>query len=171
MKAVRSTLLPERVLASRILFNKSTNMDIKELADRASLKELVDTVSILADKKDVHSEVQLFSENAISETFAGGVSVLKLKGRKEMEEAFRDFLKNFETVYHLNGQQTVTINGDKANGTSYCLITLIGVENGRKMKTTIAAIYQDDYIRENNRWLIAKRTGNFDWQEKREVDQ
>jgi len=145
-------------------------MDIQELADRVSLKNLVDAVSILADKKDVHAEVQLFSENAISETFAGGVSVLKLKGRKEMEQAFGDFLQDFETVYHLNGQQQVTINGDSATGTSYCQVTLIGTENGKKMKTTIGITYQDDFIRENNRWLIAKRTGNFDWQEKREVD-
>ena len=145
-------------------------MDIKELTDRTSLKELVDTISILADKKDVHSEVLLFSENAISETFIGSVSVLKLKGRKEMAEAFANFLKDFETVYHLNGQQTVTINGDNASGTSYCQITLIGNENGKKMKTSIGAIYQDDYVRENNRWLIAKRIGNFNWQEKREVD-
>ncbi|SDH41022.1 nuclear transport factor 2 family protein [Chitinophaga filiformis] len=144
-------------------------MDIKELADRISLKNLVDTVSILADNKDVHAEVQLFSENAISETFAGGVSVLKLKGREEMEQAFGDFLKDFETVYHLNGQQQVTINGDSATGTSYCQVTLIGMENGKKMKTTIGVTYQDDFIRENNRWLIAKRIGNFDWQEKREV--
>ncbi|SFE60053.1 SnoaL-like domain-containing protein [Chitinophaga sp. CF118] len=146
-------------------------MNIVELADRASLKELVDTVSILADKKDVHTQMQLFSENAMSETFVGGTSFLKLKGRKEMEEAFGNFLKNFETVYHLNGQQKVTINGDNATGTSYCLVTLIGTENGKKMKTTIGAIYQDDFVRENNRWLIAKRIGNFDWQEKCEVNQ
>lgn len=146
-------------------------MNIVELEDRASLKELVDTVSILADKKDVHTQVQLFSENATSETFFGGSAILKLKGRKEMEEAFADFLKNFETVYHLNGQQKVTINGDNATGTSYCLVTLIGTENGKKIKTTIGVIYQDEFVRENNRWLIAKRIGNFDWQEKREVDQ
>jgi ketosteroid isomerase-like protein len=146
-------------------------MNIKELEDRASLKELVDSVSFLADKRDVHTQVQLFSENAMSETFVGGTSILKLKGRKEMEEAFGDFLKNFETVYHLNGQQKVTINGDNATGMSYCLVTLIGTENGKKMKTTIGAIYQDDFVRENNRWLIAKRIGNFDWQEKHEVDQ
>lgn len=145
-------------------------MNIQELADRASLKELVDKVSILADKKDAHTQVQFFSENAISETFAGGIPILKLKGRKEMEEAFRGFLKDFETVYHFNGQQIVTINGDTATGTSYCTVTLIGMENGKKMKTTIGAIYQDNFIRENNRWLIAKRIGNFDWQEKREIN-
>ena len=143
-------------------------MNVKELEDRISLKELVDSISILGDKKDFNAQVQLFTENALSETFAGGFSILKLKGRKEMAEAFGDFLKDFETVYHFNGQQVVNIEGDKANGTCYCLITLIGYEGGKKMKSTIGATYQDYYVREHNRWLIEKRTGNFDWQEKRE---
>ncbi len=146
-------------------------MNMKELEDRTSLKELVDSVSILADKKDFHTQVQLFSENAVSETFAGGTAILKLKGRKEMAEAFGDFLKDVETVYHFNGQQVVTINGDNATGTSYSLVTLISTENGKKMKTTIGAIYQDDFVREDNRWLIDRRIGNFDWQEKLEINE
>jgi len=44
--------------------------------------------------------------------------------------------------------------------------TLIGDENGKKMKTTIGVIYQDEFVRENNHWLIAKRKANFNWQEK-----
>ena len=59
---------------------------------------------------------------------------------KEMEDAFGAFLKNFETVYHFNGQQTVTIKGDKASGTSYCLVTLIGVENGYPLGTDIRRV-------------------------------
>jgi hypothetical protein len=144
-------------------------MSIKELEDRLSLKELVDRVSILGNRKDFHAQVQLFSENAVSETFVGGTAVLKLRGRKQMEEAFGNFLSEVETVYHFNGQQVVTIDGDNANGTCYCRVTLIGHEDGKKIKTTIGAIYQDDYVREENRWLIVKRIGNFDWQEKREA--
>jgi hypothetical protein len=141
-------------------------MSNKELEDKIALKELVDHVSILGDRKDFNAQVQLFAENALSETFAGGVSILKLIGRKEMAEAFDKFLKHFETVYHFNGQQIVSVDGDKATGTCYCLITLIGDEDGKKMKTTIGAIYQDDYIRTQDRWLIAKRIGTFDWQDK-----
>lgn len=146
-------------------------MDPKEFEDRTALKELVDKVSILADKKDFQNQVQLFSKNAVSETFANGTVILKLNGRKEMVEAFSDFLKNFETVYHFNGQQIINISGDKATGTSYCLITLIGIEKGKKIKTKIGAIYYDNYVRENNSWLISKRIGNFEWQEKSEVNQ
>ncbi|AEV98813.1 hypothetical protein Niako_2472 [Niastella koreensis GR20-10] len=139
------------------------------MADKAALKELIDEVAMLADKRDVHAQVQLFTENAISDTYAEGNLILGLKGRTAMEAAFTNFLKNIDTVYHFNGQQQFTINGDNATGTSYCMITLIGMENGKKMKTSIGAVYQDDYVYENNHWLIAKRTGDFQWQEKREV--
>ncbi|MEZ0131560.1 nuclear transport factor 2 family protein, partial [Flavobacterium sp. LBUM151] len=141
----------------------------EELKSRMALQQLVDRVSILGDRKDFHVQVRLFSENAISETFADGKEILKLKGRKEMEIAFESFLSYIETVYHFNGQHDITINGNTAQGTCYCLITLIGHENGKKIKTTIGAIYQDDYVKEQNNWLIARRTGNFQWQEKREV--
>jgi hypothetical protein len=60
----------------------------------------------------------------------------------------------------------VNIDGDKAVGTCYCFVTLIGDEDGKKMKTTIGATYQDDYVRENNRWLISRRIGTFAWQDK-----
>jgi ketosteroid isomerase-like protein len=146
-------------------------MNIKEVEDRISLRELIDKVSILGDKKDFNALVQLFAENAVSTTFAGGKVILMLKGRKEMAAAFGDFLKDVETIYHFNGQQVVTIEGDQATGTCYCMVTLIGNEDGKHMKTTIGAIYQDDYVRIDNRWLIVKRIGNFDWQEKREVNQ
>jgi hypothetical protein len=145
-------------------------MNIKELEDRIFLRALVDSVSILGDRKDFKAQVQQFSENAVSETFAGDTAILKLKGRKEMEEAFGSFLKDVEIVHHFNGQQVVNIDGNSATGTCYCLITLIGTEHGKKMKTSISAIYHDHYVRENKRWLIAKRIGNFEWQEKSEVN-
>jgi hypothetical protein len=61
---------------------------VRELEDRAALKELVDTFSILADKKDVREQVQLFTANATAETYRKDVLVTKLTGRKEMEDAF-----------------------------------------------------------------------------------
>lgn len=42
---------------------------VRELEDRAALKELVDTFSILADRKDVRAQVQLFTANATAETY------------------------------------------------------------------------------------------------------
>lgn len=144
-------------------------MNIIEIEDRIALKELIDQISFLGDDKDFQGHVLLFSEDAISETIAEGKTILKLEGRREMSKAFENFLQNFETVYHFNGQHVVKIEGDNARGKYYCLITFIGSNDGNKIKTTIGANYEDEYIRSDGRWLVSKRTGNFVWQDKTEI--
>ncbi|WP_220463946.1 nuclear transport factor 2 family protein [Adhaeribacter radiodurans] len=110
-----------------------------------------------------------FSENAISETVAEGKTILKLEGRKEMAQAFDNFLRDVETIYHFNGQQVVKINGNNSVGKWYCLITLLGSENGKNIKTTIGATYKVKYIRINNKLLVSRRGGNFKRQDKTEI--
>src|SRR5688572_28777103 len=85
----------------------------QRLEDRAALKHLVDTFSNLADVKDIDRQVLLFTEDATVESRTGDASGNPLKGRKEIGDTFRSFLAGFETVYHINGQQTVSIQGDK----------------------------------------------------------
>jgi hypothetical protein len=145
---------------------KKMEADKSELEDKIALKNLVDTFSVLADVKDVKTQVLLFTENASVESFRDGKSISVLAGRKQIGDAFSYFLSQFEVVYHLNGQQTLTLQGDKASGIAYCLVTLIGTENGKKMKTTMGVIYHDEYVRENGKWLISKRASNFTWTEK-----
>ena len=78
-----------------------------------------------------------------------------------MATAFNNYLKNVRTLFHFNGQHIVNINGSKATGTSYCVITMVHAEDNNRRTTTIRAIYSDDYVRVNNKWLIAKRIVNF----------
>jgi tyrosyl-tRNA synthetase len=142
---------------------------IQELEDKLALKELVDTFSNLSDVKDVASQILLFREDATVHTFVSGNRVANLKGRKEMENAFAPFLARFETVYHFNGQHTVKLNGDKATGVLYCTVTLIGMQDGKRMKTTIGVSYNDEYARRNGKWFIANRISNFNWQDTEEI--
>jgi hypothetical protein len=134
---------------------------IQMIEDKMALKEVVDVFSNLADQKDVEKQLLLFTDNASVTSVFNGQSGQLLVGHKQIGEAFSNFLKNFDVVYHVNGQQTVTIKGDQASGVSYCMVTLIGTENGKKMKTTMWVYYNDDFVRVNNKWLIAKRTSNF----------
>jgi hypothetical protein len=117
----------------------------------------------------VASQVLLFTEDATVQTFVGGNRVANLKGRKEMENAFAPFLARFETVYHFNGQHTVKLNGDNATGVLYCTVTLIGMQEGKRMKTTIGVSYKDEYVRQNGKWFIANRISNFNWQDTQEI--
>lgn len=144
---------------------------IAQIEDRIAIKELVDTFSNLADVKDVPKQVLLFTENAVVESVVNGQPGATLTGRKQIGDSFAGFLRLFDVVYHINGQQTLTLNGDQASGISYCLVTLIGNENGKRMKTTMGVYYHDEYVRQNGQWLIAKRRSNFAWQEKQELKQ
>ncbi len=131
------------------------------MKDKMELKELVDTFSVYADKKDISAQVTLFTEDATVKTYVGGQLVAELIGRNQIRDSFTKFLDNFDTVYHCNGQQVVNINGDKATGTAYCLVTLIGDTEGKRVMRTQGVSYEDEYARVSNRWLIANRTTTF----------
>jgi hypothetical protein len=148
---------------------KDSDKRLQIIEDKMAIKNLVDTFSVLADVKDVKSQVLLFTPNAIVQSESGGKVTSEFKGRDEIGSAFSNFLNLFEIVYHINGQQIVTLDGDKASGISYCTVTLIGNENGKKMKTTMGVIYHDEYTREKGSWLISKRQSNFTWTEKTEL--
>src|SRR3954466_4599647 len=92
----------------------NNNAAIQAIEDRIALKNLVDIFSTLADQKETQKQTLLFTEDAVSETYVNGRVVSSLKGRKQIGDTFAAFLNTFETVYHINGQQTVTLNGDKA---------------------------------------------------------
>lgn len=150
--------------------SKAQNMNnlatrINEIEDRMAIKNVVDTFSILADHKDITKQVLLFTENATVTSNVNGKAGTPLAGRKQIGDAFTSFLNLFETIYHINGQQTVTLNGNKASGISYCTVTLIGTQNGKKIKTTMGVYYNDEFVKENGHWLIAQRTSNFTWQD------
>ena len=138
---------------------------LQQIEDRIALKALVDEFSILADRKDVANQLLLFTEDAKVETMNNGQAVSALVGRKQIGEAFTNFLARFEVVYHINGQQTVTINQNKATGISYCEVTLIGTQNGKKMKTNMGVHYKDDYVKQKNKWLIVNRQSTFAWRD------
>lgn len=151
---------------------KDSNLEkrIAAIEDRIAIKNVVDTFSVLADVKNVDKQVLLFTEDATVESIRNGQPAGNpLKGRKQIGDAFRSFLNLFEVVYHVNGQQTLTLDGDKASGISYCQVTLIGNENSKKMKTTFGIYYHDEYVKQNGRWLIAKRQSNFTWTDKTEM--
>ena len=142
---------------------------VREIEDRMAIKNLVDTFSILADRKETAQQTLLFTENATVESVSNGQPGSVLTGRKQIGDAFASFLNNFETVYHINGQQTLTLNGDKASGISYCQVTLISNEDGKKIKLAMGVYYNDDYVRESGRWLIAKRKSTFSWRDRQPI--
>ncbi len=148
-----------------------TKNQMSEVENRIAIRNLVDEVALLADEKDIRKQLELFTEDVRVEAYVNGNAVTKLAGKKAVGDAFDGFLKSFETVYHFNGQQIVSIAGDRATGTLYCMNYLFGKENGKRMKTTFGVRYEDEYLFENGKWRISKRTSYYQWQDKQEAPQ
>lgn len=143
---------------------------VAAIEDKMAIKFVVDEFSNLADTKEIDKQVLLFTEDGVVESVSNGQPGNVLRGREQLKQAFTAFLNNFHTVYHQNGQQTITLNGDKATATNYCRVILVGKQNGKDMKTTLYTIYKDDFVKENGKWLIKHRTSNFVHREVVEVN-
>jgi uncharacterized protein (TIGR02246 family) len=159
------------VVATLVAFssckNQNASADLEKrvqlIEDRAAIKYVVDHFSTLADVKDVDAQLELFTEDAqvISEN-NGNTSAMK--GREEIGNAFRNFLALFDVVYHINGQQTVNIDGDKADGINYCQVVMIRTnEDGKRIKQTMGVRYHDYFVKHDGKWLINERHSDFMW--------
>ena len=139
-------------------------MNLKELEAKFELKELVDTFSTLSDTKSVHEQTLLFTENSLIEVYMNGNKTFELHGRQEIENAFTPFLAPFKHVYHQGGQQTITeLTDTTAKGISYCLVVLIGEENGKRTVIKHGVTYNDEFVKNDGKWYFEKRISNFVW--------
>lgn len=134
-----------------------------EIAQRLAIRELIDTFSNLADEKDVAAQIPLFTADAHINVVMDGKEVFDLNGQQQILDAFSGYLAQFSVVYHINGQQTVTIDGNAASGIAYCQVVLIKEENGQRIKQTSGVRYHDRYAFQNGQWLITERLSNFMW--------
>ena len=145
-------------------------MSIEEMEDRIKLRELVDVFANLADEKKTKEQGDLFLEDGMLE-FQMGLDgeIQNIKGREELSKAFAATIDPCKAVYHINGQQTVEINGNTAKGTSYCQATLVNEENGKDIITVNSVRYTDEYAKVDGKWYIKKRRTTFVITEKREL--
>lgn len=138
-------------------------MNLQQIQDRLALKDLVDTFSNLADEKNVAAQMPLFTENAIVNTYIGGELVFAMQGRAEIEKVFTEYLTPFHSVYHLNGQHTVTFQDEmNASAINYCQVALVRKnEAGKGVMLSHYVRYHDTYVKQAGQWLIAERIANF----------
>jgi hypothetical protein len=152
------------------MHDSSIKINTHEAADRIAIRELIDNYGYYADRREAQKQAELYSENASMEIYRGEPDTSKpiaiLRGRKELEEAFKG-LRKYNITFHFNGQNTINFMGDSATGTAYCLAHQIFEENGKRMLLIMGIHYYDNYTHQNNHWLFAKRKLIIDWEDKR----
>lgn len=143
---------------------------LQALEDHHNLKTLVDTFANLADRKDFASQMLLFTEDAVVETYFGDTLFASMKGRSEIESVSASFIASFEQMFHMNGQFTAGIDVDRASAAHYCNVTLTsGGDGEKKSMNSNGSIYHDDYVRTDDGWLISKRIARFTWRNTAEM--
>jgi hypothetical protein len=147
-----------------------TDAVTSEAADRLAIRSLIDAWAHCADRRLPGQQADLFIADGTVAVYAGDPAssqpVRRIRGRAELAEAFK-ILDNYDVTTHFNGQSTITLDGDRAVGESYCLAHHLWVENGQRMLTVMSIRYLDAFARHDGRWLFAERQLVTDWTDQR----
>lgn len=146
-------------------------MSIEILEAKAELKDLVDTFSNLADVKDAAAQGELFLPDGWLE-FQMGLdgAINKIEDCEALVQAFASTINPCKAVYHINGQHTVTVNGDSAEGIAYCVATLVNDVDGKDIVTSNYVRYSDLYAKVDGKWYIKRRRTTFLISDKHELN-
>jgi hypothetical protein len=141
-------------------------------ADRLAIRELVDAYAFCADTRDAEGQKALFTDDTQFVVYMGGEgtdATDDLRGRESLTPVFEN-LNTYEVTMHFNGQSTVTLDGDRATGETYCLAHHVYTDGGER-KLMIAAIhYQDAFAKADGTWRFAERRLYVRWIETRTLE-
>ncbi|MEU6199521.1 nuclear transport factor 2 family protein [Streptomyces sp. NPDC047061] len=147
-----------------------TSVSPQEAADRLAIRELVDAYAHCADRRHAKGQMSLFTEDTRFLVFMDATAAQptqELHGRDSLAPVF-DNLNTYRTTTHFNGQSTVSLDGDRATGESYCLAHHLSVADDGRRTLMIASIrYLDEFVKQDGEWLFAERRLLVDWTETR----
>ncbi len=142
----------------------------QEAADRLAIRELIDAYAHCADRRDAKGQMALFTEDTRFLVFmdaSAATPTQELHGREALAPVF-DNLNAYRATTHFNGQSTVTLDGDRASGESYCLAHHISYGADVERTIMIASIrYLDRFVKREGGWFFAERRLMVDWTETR----
>jgi hypothetical protein len=146
-----------------------TEITPTEAADRLAIRELFDAYAHCADRRDAEGQKSLFTGDTHFVVYMegeGSEPTQELNGREALTPVFDD-LNRYDATTHFNGQSTVTLNGDRATGESYCLAHHLFTEDGERKLMVASLRYLDTFVKSDGTWLFAERKLYVDWTETR----
>jgi ketosteroid isomerase-like protein len=140
-----------------------------EQADRLAIRELVDAYARCADRRDAKGQKSLFTEDTHFVVYMDGQGsepTQVVDGREALTPVFDD-LNRYQATMHFNGQSTISLDGDRATGESYCIAHHLFTEDGERKMMIAWLRYADTFVKVDDAWLLAERNLYVDWTETR----
>jgi hypothetical protein len=138
---------------------EQTSITPQEAADRLAIRELIDAYAHCADRCEAEGQKALFTEDTHFLVYMNGVGAEPtedLRGREQLTPVFAA-LKQYEVTMHFNGQSTVTLNGERATGETYCIAHHVFSADGARKIMLAYLRYLDSFVKTGGTWLFAER--------------
>ncbi len=103
----------------------------------------------------------LLTPDTSYKVYVGGQLFSETSGRKQLEEEFTGHASNVKRYFTISGQHVVKVDGDTATGVSYAQMKMVRDEDGKEVITDYSVRYDDEYVRQNETWLIKARIAHF----------
>jgi hypothetical protein len=136
-----------------------TSITPQEAADRLAIRELIDAYAHCADRREADGQKALFTEDTHFLVYMNGVGTEPtedLHGRELLTPVFAA-LKQYEVTMHFNGQSSVTLEGDRATGETYCIAHHVFSADGERKIMVAYLRYLDSFVKQGGAWLFAER--------------
>ena len=141
-----------------------------EAADRLAIRELVEAYAYCADRRDARGQMALFTPDTHFVVYMDAKDPQPsqdLHSREALAPVFAD-LNRYTATMHFVGQSTIlTLTGNRATGSAYCLAHHLTVDGGKRRLMIAALRYADTFVKESGAWLFEERRLCVDWLEER----
>lgn len=139
----------------------------RDVDDRLVLRQLVEAYASGCDRRDFDAVTGLFTE-------AGRLAIYRHDGELTREGIGRQALRpmlaglaRYDATTHFLGQQSTTIDMNRATGETYCLAHHVYRRGQRRWNRVMSIRYWDTYCRSDSRWFFEDRSLFVDWIEYR----
>ena len=129
-------------------------MDLTEISDRMEITALITDYATAVDTRDFDRLHELFTPDAVIDYSAVGGAV---GTTEQVVPWLRENLALFSDYQHLNGNQSITLDGDTASATTMCFNPMV-VAGGEKQQMLLVGVwYHDTFTRIDDTWRFTGR--------------
>jgi uncharacterized protein (TIGR02246 family) len=135
------------------------------ITDEQALLHLANRYAQAVDRRDADALAALFTAD-------GGIDRpgSSWRGHDQIRAIVVRLTTLYASTFHTVRNQAVTIDGDTAEGETYCVaMHMMPLDNGIQKRMDMGIRYQDRFVRENGAWLFAVRELIVDWVETTEL--
>jgi len=140
---------------------------IRAMLDRHELHQLALRYARAADRRDYPAFEELFTEQGRIAVHHRDVfetePIHAMEDRATIVRSMKG-LEAYEKTMHVVANQLVEIDGDRAEGETYCTAHHIYRVDDAPMNLTMFIRYQDRWLREGGRWWFEERRLCVDWE-------